>query len=71
MRRAAALAALSRDHHALPAAGGVDGAHELGQLLHDHVRYGGRHLFALLEERLPEDELARLGDAIARAETTG
>jgi hemerythrin-like domain-containing protein len=91
MKRSAALAALSRDHHhaleaaarvrdehariraavdALPA-GGVDGAHELGQLLHDHVRFEERHLFALLEARLSDDELARLGAAIEHAEATG
>jgi hemerythrin-like domain-containing protein len=68
-----------RDEHAriraavdaLPArGGGVDAAHALGQLLHDHVRFEERHLFALLEERLAEDELARLGDAIEHAEAT-
>jgi hemerythrin-like domain-containing protein len=68
-----------RDEHAriraavdtLPAhGGGVDAAHSLGQLLHDHVRFEERHLFALLEERLREDELARLGDAIEDAEAT-
>ncbi len=71
-----AAAARVRDEHAriraavdaLPAGGGVDGAHELGRLLHDHVRYEERHLFALLEERLPEHDLAQLGDAIERAE---
>jgi hypothetical protein len=71
-------AARVRDEHAriraavdaLSAGGGVDGAHELGQLLRDHVRYEERHLFGLLEERLPDDELARLGDAIERAEAT-
>lgn len=47
---------------------GVDAAHELGELLRDHVRYEERHLFALLEERLPEDDLARLGAAVERAE---
>jgi hypothetical protein len=69
-------AARVRDEHvriraavdALGSAGGVDAAHELGLLLHDHVRFEERHLFALLEERLPEDDLARLGDAIERAE---
>jgi hypothetical protein len=68
-----------RDEHArirtavdaLPArGGGVDAAHSLGQLLHDHVRFEERHLFALLEEQLPEDDLARLGDAIERAEAS-
>jgi hemerythrin-like domain-containing protein len=50
---------------------GVDAAHTLGTLLHDHVRFEERHLFGLLEERLSEDELARLGEAIDRAEANG
>jgi hypothetical protein len=48
--------------------GGVDAAHALGTLLHDHVRFEERHLFGLLEARLPEPDLARLGEAIERAE---
>jgi hypothetical protein len=70
-----AAAARVRDEHARIRAavdalpdGGVDDAHELGVLLHDHVRFEERRLFTLLEERLPEDDLARLGDAIERAE---
>jgi hemerythrin-like domain-containing protein len=43
-------------------------AHGLGQLLHDHVRFEERHLFGLLEARLPERDLARLGEAVERAE---
>jgi len=43
-------------------------AHELGRALHDHVRFEERELFALLEQRLPEAELARLGAAIDAAE---
>ena len=43
-------------------------AHGLGELLHDHVRYEERHLFALLEARLRERDLARLREAIERAE---
>ena len=43
-------------------------AHELGALLHDHVRFEERDLFGVLEARLPEPELARLGEAIERAE---
>jgi hypothetical protein len=49
---------------------GVEGAHALGTLLHDHVRFEERRLFGLLEERLPERELARLGEAIERAEAS-
>ena len=47
---------------------GVEAAHALGTLLHDHVRFEERHLFGLLEARLPERDLARLGEAIERAE---
>jgi hemerythrin HHE cation binding domain-containing protein len=50
---------------------GVEAAHALGTLLHDHVRFEERHLFGLLEARVPERELAGLGEAIQRAEATG
>jgi hemerythrin-like domain-containing protein len=46
----------------------LETAHGLGQLLHDHVRFEERHLFAMLEARLPEPALARLGEKIERAE---
>lgn len=46
----------------------VDAARELGELVHDHVRYEERHLFMLLEERLAPEALARLGREIAAAE---
>jgi hemerythrin-like domain-containing protein len=45
----------------------LEAAHALGDLLHDHVRLEERELFALLEARLPEDDLTALGDAVARA----
>ena len=45
-------------------------AHGLGELLHDHVRFEERHLFGLLEARLPQPDLARLGEAIERAEAS-
>ena len=45
-----------------------DDARALGELLHDHVRFEERQLFALLEARLSEPELARLGAAIEREE---
>jgi hypothetical protein len=48
---------------------GADAAHELGRMLHDHVRFEERTLFALLEARLPEQELERLGAAVERAES--
>lgn len=47
---------------------GVEAAGELGRMLHDHVRFEERELFALLEARLTEEELTRLGAAIERAE---
>jgi hypothetical protein len=48
--------------------GGVEAAHELGELLGDHVRFEERRLFGLLEARLPEAELAALGCAVEQAE---
>jgi hemerythrin-like domain-containing protein len=68
-----------RDEHAriraaVDALGGggapLEAAHGLGQLLRDHVRFEERHLFGLLEARLPEPELARLGEAVERAEAS-
>jgi hypothetical protein len=44
----------------------VAGAHELGTLLHDHVRFEERELFPLLEDRLSEPQLERLGAALMR-----
>jgi len=43
-------------------------ARDLGQRLHDHVRFEERELFVTLEERLSNDELGRLAHAIAAAE---
>lgn len=45
---------------------GVDSAHELGTLLHDHVRFEERVLFPILESRLFGPRLAALGAALAR-----
>jgi hypothetical protein len=42
--------------------------HELGQMLHDHVRYEERFLFPLIEKALDDRALARLGAAIEAAE---
>jgi hemerythrin-like domain-containing protein len=72
-------AARVRDEHAriraavdaLAGGGGetaLEAAHGLGQLLRDHVRFEERHLFGLLEARLAERDLARLGEAVERAE---
>jgi hypothetical protein len=72
-----------RDEHAriraaidaVPAPGGdgdgVEAAHALGTLLHDHARFEERHLFGLLQARLSEPDLAALGEAIERAEARG
>jgi hypothetical protein len=46
----------------------VDDARALGELLHDHVRFEERQLFVMLEARLSDDALARLGAAIEREE---
>jgi hemerythrin-like domain-containing protein len=43
-------------------------ANELGELLNEHVRFEERQLFALLEERLSDEELAALGESVAAAE---
>jgi hypothetical protein len=43
-------------------------ARDLGELLNGHVRFEERHLFTLLEERLPEAELRALGSAVEVAE---
>jgi hemerythrin-like domain-containing protein len=43
---------------------GVDSARELGTLLHDHVRFEERELFALLEDRLTEAQLAEIAVAL-------
>jgi hemerythrin-like domain-containing protein len=51
------------------AADAPDGLRELGDLLHDHVRFEEREVFPLLEARLAPAELAALGERIARAET--
>jgi hemerythrin-like domain-containing protein len=72
-------AARVRDEHAriraaVDALGGggapLEAAHGLGQLLRDHVRFEERQLFGLLEARLPEPDLANLGEAIERAEAS-
>jgi hemerythrin-like domain-containing protein len=46
-------------------------AHELGELLRDHVRFEEREVFPLLEARLPASELAALGAAVEAAEDAG
>lgn len=41
----------------------------MGELLHDHVRYEERELFAAIEDDLDAEALARVGAAIAEAES--
>ena len=77
-----AAAARVRDEHAriraavdgLRAGGrgeaSLEAAHALGRLLRDHVRFEERDLFGVLEARLPAPDLARLGEAIERAEAS-
>jgi hemerythrin-like domain-containing protein len=43
-------------------------AHRLGDRLDRHVRFEERELFGMLEARLPDYELARLGAAVEAAE---
>src|SRR5688500_15211706 len=40
----------------------VEGLRQLGQLLHDHIRFEERELFALLERRLPGHGLRAVGE---------
>jgi hemerythrin-like domain-containing protein len=62
------IARMLREHERIRAAvravGDVEGAHELGALLRDHVRFEERELFVLLEDRLSEPQLERLGAAL-------
>jgi iron-sulfur cluster repair protein YtfE (RIC family) len=71
-----AVARVREDHAAIRAdaremadSPDLDTAHGLGQRLNDHVRFEERVLFEMLEQRLPEDALRRLGDAVAAAES--
>jgi hypothetical protein len=41
---------------------------ELGERLERHIRFEERELFPMVEQAIPDDELARLGAAFARAE---
>jgi len=51
-----------------PREGQTELAHRLGGRLRDHVRFEEQQLFRLLEARLPDEELRRLGDRVAAAE---
>jgi hemerythrin-like domain-containing protein len=62
--------AIRRAAVALRAVGGgqrLAAARDLGQMLHAHVRFEERRLFALLQDRLPEERLEQLGRSLAAA----
>jgi hypothetical protein len=65
----ASLPPLHRDDALVERRGqaGAEAAQALGRLLNDRVRFEERELFGMVEARLSEDELARLGEAVARA----
>ena len=69
---AAGCARVRADHErlrqGLPAGASVEEAREMGELLAAHVRFEERELFELLESRLDDGALARLGTAIEEAE---
>jgi hemerythrin-like domain-containing protein len=46
----------------------TESAQALGTRLNDHVRFEERVLFPIVEQRLPADDLDRLGIAVAEAE---
>jgi hemerythrin-like domain-containing protein len=46
----------------------VEDAHQLGQLLNDHVRFEERELFPRIEAALDADALSELAEAVEKAE---
>lgn len=46
----------------------LDQAHDLGKLLHDHVRFEERVFFPLIEDALDDEYLSRLAVSIEAAE---
>ena len=68
---AAGCARVRADHQRLRAGLGPDAsveeAREVGELLAAHVRFEERELFEMLEARLDEQALARLGEALEAA----
>jgi hemerythrin-like domain-containing protein len=59
---------IRRDVEALETAG-LDGVHELGDRLEAHVRHEERVLFPLIEQALPEDELAQVARRVDEVES--
>jgi len=64
---------IRRDADALERAGEppLERLHELGDRLEAHVRHEERVLFPLIEEALPEDELARVARLVDEVESSG
>ncbi len=56
------------DHLARTAAPDLERLHELGAALSEHVRLEDRHLFAVIEETMPAEELLNLAHALERGE---
>jgi hemerythrin-like domain-containing protein len=48
--------------------GSLEELHDLGKLLHDHVRFEERRLFPAIEDSLSGEQLARLLPAVLEAE---
>jgi hemerythrin-like domain-containing protein len=61
---------IRRDVDALDGAG-LDRVHELGDRLEAHVRHEERVLFPLIEQALPDDELARVARRVDEVEHSG
>jgi iron-sulfur cluster repair protein YtfE (RIC family) len=58
---------IRRDADALEGSG-LDRVHELGDRLEAHVRHEERVLFPLIEQALPDDELARVAQRVDEVE---
>jgi iron-sulfur cluster repair protein YtfE (RIC family) len=61
---------IRRDVHGLDDAD-LDRVHELGDRLEAHVRHEERVLFPLIEQALPDDELARVARGVDEVESSG
>ena len=67
------VARMTAEHKRIRAAkiDDVEQAHALGDLLHDHVRFEERELFAIVEATLSPAELARLGEEVGGSPDDG
>jgi hemerythrin-like domain-containing protein len=61
---------IRRDAEALEGAG-LERVHELGDRLEAHVRHEERVLFPMIEQALPDDELARVARGVDEVERSG